>query len=86
MRDTVGLEITGTYSGVAAFDDALLTLLRFQPEVGHKIGNIVKTDPTCPMGYLTSAYLGLLSSERPDSLVAATLSMAAAASKSPFLR
>ncbi len=71
MRDTVGLEITGTSSGVAAFDDALITLLRFQPEVGHKIGNIVKTDPTCPMGYLTSAYLGLLSSERPDSLVAA---------------
>ena len=71
MRDNVGLEITGTSSGIAAFDDALFTLLRFQPEVGHKIGNIVKTDPTCPMGYLASAYLGLLSSELPDSLVAA---------------
>ena len=71
MRDTVGLEFTGTTAGVSAFDDALLTLLRFQPEVGQKIGNIVNTDPTCPMGYLTSAYLGLLSSERPDALAAA---------------
>lgn len=70
MRDLVGLEFTGTTAGASAFDDALLTLLRFQPDVGHKIGNIVKTDPTCPMGYLISAYLGLLSSERPDALLA----------------
>lgn len=71
MRDNLGLECTGTATGISALDDALLTLIRFQPDVGHKIGNIVKIDPTCPMGYLISAYLGLLSSERPDALAAA---------------
>lgn len=71
LRDSVGLDLSGTDAGVSAVDDALLALLRFQPEVGHKIGNIVKTDPSCPMGYLLSAYLGLLSTERPDGLAAA---------------
>ena len=70
-RDNVGLDFTGTIAGVSAFDDALLALLRFQPEVGSKVGNIVKTDPSGPMGYIFSAYLGLLSSERPDALAAA---------------
>lgn len=70
-RDNVGLEFTGTVAGVSAFDDALLALLRFQPEVGSKVGNIIKTDPSGPMGYIFSAYLGLLSSERPDGLAAA---------------
>ncbi len=70
-RDNVGLEFTGTVAGASAFDDALFALLRFQPEVGSKVGNIIKTDPSGPMGYLISAYLGLLSSERPDALAAA---------------
>lgn len=70
-RDLVGLDFTGSVAGVSAFDDALFALLRFQPEVGSKVGNIIKTDPSLPMGYVFSAYLGLLSSERPDGLAAA---------------
>lgn len=70
-RDSVGLEFTGTVAGASAYEDALLALLRFQPEVGSKVGDIVKTDPSAPMGYIFSAYLGLLSSERPDGLAAA---------------
>lgn len=69
--DSVGLEFTGTVAGASAFEDALLALLRFQPEVGSKVGNIITTDPSGPMGYIFSAYLGLLSSERPDGLAAA---------------
>ncbi|MHB1130582.1 MAG: tetratricopeptide repeat protein, partial [Ilumatobacteraceae bacterium] len=70
MRDSVGLNFSGTTAGISAFDDALLALLRFQPEVGSKVGNIATTDPSGPMGYVFSAYLGLLSSERPDGLAA----------------
>jgi len=70
MRDGVGLEFTGTTTGISAFDDALLALLRFQPDVGSKVGNIAMVDPSGPMGYVFSAYLGLLSSERPDGLAA----------------
>lgn len=70
MRDSVGLDFSGTTVGISAFDDALLALLRFQPDVGSKVGNITKTDPSSPMGYVFSAYLGLLSSERLDGLAA----------------
>ncbi|MEO8162230.1 MAG: tetratricopeptide repeat protein [Ilumatobacteraceae bacterium] len=70
-RDSVGLDFTGTHAGASAFDDALFALLRFQPEVGSKVGNIIKADPSGPLGYIFSAYLGLLSSERPDGMAAA---------------
>ncbi|NQV97113.1 MAG: tetratricopeptide repeat protein [Acidimicrobiaceae bacterium] len=68
MQDSVGLEITANSEGASSYDEALMSLLRFQPDITKKVRKITDSDPSAPMGYLFSAYLGLLSSERPDSL------------------
>lgn len=68
MQDSVGLEITANSECASSYNDALMSLLRFQPDITKKVRKIMETDPSAPMGYLFSAYLGLLSTERPDSL------------------
>ena len=59
--DRHGLELTGPAGAVAAYDQAVACLLRFQPEVADAAA--AAADGGCVMGRLLGAYLGLMSTE-----------------------
>jgi hypothetical protein len=65
VLDRQGVATTGSAEAVTAYDRALDHLVRFQPEVVEAVG-VAVADPTCVMGAVFSAYLGLLSTERAD--------------------
>lgn len=61
--DRQGLALTGSGEAVAAYDQALDHLIRFQPEVVGAVAATVAADPGCAMGRVFGAYLGLMSTE-----------------------
>jgi tetratricopeptide (TPR) repeat protein len=61
--DSQGLVLTGSGEAVAAYDQAVDHLLRFQPEVADAIAAITAADPGCVMGRVFGAYLSLMSTE-----------------------
>lgn len=59
--DRQGLELTGSAEAVAAYDRAMASLVRFQPEVVAAAAEAAAGG--CVMGTLLGAYLGLMSTE-----------------------
>ncbi len=66
-HDKQGLEMTGTGAAIAAYDRAVDSLLRMQPEVVvHSVAALAE-DADCVMARVLQAYLGLMSSEAAES-------------------
>lgn len=72
-RDRYGLEMSGSPEAAASYDRALHHLLRFQPEVVAEAEAAFTADPACVMGRVLRAYVGVMSSEWPDTLAAGQL-------------
>lgn len=72
-RDRYGLEMSGSAEAVGFYDRALHHLLRFQPEVVTTSEAAFAQDPTCVMARVLRAYVGVMSSEWPDTLAAGQL-------------
>ena len=70
VKDVAGNQMTGTRSGVDAYDTALRNLLSFRATVGDDAQRACDADPDAPMPALLTAYLGLLSSEKSDAAAA----------------
>ncbi len=68
--DARGLSLTGSAAAVAAYDQALDHLIRFQAEVVDTAAAAVATDPGCALAGLLSAYLALMSTEESAVAVA----------------
>ena len=66
-QDNQGLEMTGTGAAIAAYDRAVDSLLRMQPEVVVNSVAALAEDADCVMARVLQAYLGLMSSEAPES-------------------
>jgi tetratricopeptide (TPR) repeat protein len=71
--DRYGLEMSGSPRALAHYDSALSHLLRFQPEVVAEAEASYADDPGCVMGRALRAYIGLMSSEWPDTKAAGEL-------------
>jgi tetratricopeptide (TPR) repeat protein len=78
-RDRFGLEMAGSDAAVAAYDEGLGHLLRFQPEVVTAAEAALAADPGCVMARALRAYVSLMSSEAPDAAAARELLKGAAA-------
>jgi len=78
--DRYGLEMAGSPRAVERYDRALTHLLRFQPEVVAEAEATYAEDPGCVMGRALRAYIGLMSSEWPDTKAAGELVAAASGS------
>jgi hypothetical protein len=61
--DGQGLVLTGSGEAIAAYDQAVEHLIRFQPEVMDAVAAAVAADPGCVMGGVFGAYLALMSTE-----------------------
>lgn len=71
--DRYGLEMSGSAEAASSYDRALHHLLRFQPEVVTASEAAFDQDPACVMGRVLRAYVGVMSSEWPDTLAAGQL-------------
>lgn len=71
--DRYGLDMTGSGAAVERYDRALEHLLRFQAEVVTESEAAIAADPGCVMAKVLRAYVGVMSSEWPDTLAAGEL-------------
>ncbi len=72
-HDRYGLEMSGSAQAAAHYDRAIQHLLRFQPEVVAEAEAAIAADPGCVMAKALRAYVGVMSSEWPDTLAAGEL-------------
>ena len=72
-RDRYGLDMTGSAEAGKHYDRALQHLLRFQPDVVTASEAAIAADPSCVMAKALRAYVGVMSSEWPDTLAAGEL-------------
>lgn len=72
-RDRRGLEMSGSTAAALLYDRAISHLLRFQPEVVAVSEEAMSKEPDAAMPRLLRAYVGVLSSERPDALASASI-------------
>lgn len=72
--DECGYEISGASAATASrYDEAVRSLLLFRDDVGDAWETTVADDPAFPLGNIGRAYLRCLSSEAPDTRVAARI-------------
>ena len=72
-HDRYGLDMAGSAEAVKHYDRALQHLLRFQPDVVTASEAAIAADPSCVMAKALRAYVGVMSSEWPDTLAAGEL-------------
>ncbi|WP_137732858.1 tetratricopeptide repeat protein [Pseudaquabacterium pictum] len=72
-KDRYGLACTGSAAAVQRLARAQEHLLRFRPEVVDELDNAIAEDAGCVMARAARAWIGLMSSEWPDTRAAAEL-------------
>jgi hypothetical protein len=72
-KDRYGLACTGSVAAVQRLSRAQEHLLRFQPEVVEELDAAIAEDANCVMARAGRAWVGLMSSEWPDTHAAAEL-------------
>jgi hypothetical protein len=72
-KDRYGLACTGSAAAVQRLSRAQEHLLRFRPEVVEELDNAIAEDAGCVMARAARAWIGLMSSECPDTRAAAEL-------------